>query len=58
MEILQGEKLDKVMDKFQPLCSPNIRNLIASFKHSASQLNLVGLDYLNKIRENLNNLSN
>jgi hypothetical protein len=34
MEILQGEKLDKVMDKFQPMCSPNIRNLIASFKHS------------------------
>jgi hypothetical protein len=34
MEILQGEKLDKVMDKFQPLCSPNIWNLITSFKHS------------------------
>ncbi len=36
MEILQGEKLDKVMDKFQPLCSPNIWNLITSFKHNAS----------------------
>jgi hypothetical protein len=36
MEILQGEKFDKVMDKFQPLCSFNIRNLIASFKHSVS----------------------
>ncbi len=35
MEILQGEKLDKVIDKFQPLCSPNIQNFIASFKHSA-----------------------
>jgi hypothetical protein len=35
VEILQGEKFDKVMDKFQPLCSPNIRNLIASIKHSA-----------------------
>jgi hypothetical protein len=34
MEILQGEKLDKVMDKFQPFCSPNVQNLIASFKHS------------------------
>jgi hypothetical protein len=34
MEILQGEKCDKVMDKFQPFCSPNIRNLITSFKHS------------------------
>jgi hypothetical protein len=36
MEIFHGEKLDKVMDKFQPLCSPNIRNFIVSFKHSAS----------------------
>ncbi len=36
MEILQGEKLDKVTDKLQPLCFPNIWNLIASFKHSAS----------------------
>ncbi len=36
MEILPGEKLDKVMEKFQPLCSFNIQNLIASFKHNAS----------------------
>ncbi len=36
VEILQGEKLDKVTDKFQPMCSPNIWNLIASFKHNAS----------------------
>jgi hypothetical protein len=35
MKILQGEKLDKVMDKFQPFYSPNIRNFIASFKHNA-----------------------
>jgi hypothetical protein len=34
VEILQGEKFDKVMDKFQPLYSPNIRNFIASFKHN------------------------
>jgi hypothetical protein len=34
VEILQGEKLDKVINKFQPLCSPNIQNLIAFFKHS------------------------
>jgi hypothetical protein len=34
--ILQGEKLDKVMDKFQPFYSPNIQNLIVAFKHSAS----------------------
>jgi hypothetical protein len=36
MEILQGEKLDKVMDKFQPFCSPNIQNFITSFKHNAN----------------------
>jgi hypothetical protein len=36
VEILQGEKLDKVMDKFQLLCSPNIWNLITSFKRGAS----------------------
>jgi hypothetical protein len=34
LEILQGEKLDKVMDKFQTFYSPNIRNLITSFKHN------------------------
>ncbi len=33
-EILLGEKLDKVMDKFQPFCSHNIQNFIASFKHN------------------------
>jgi len=31
MENLQGEKFDKVMEKFQPLYSPNIWNLIAYF---------------------------
>ncbi len=36
MEILQGEKLDKVMEKFETLCSPNIQNLITSFKHNAN----------------------
>jgi hypothetical protein len=36
VEILQGEKLDKVINKFQPLCSPKIQNLIASFKHNAN----------------------
>jgi hypothetical protein len=34
MENFQGEKLDKVMDKSQPLCFPNIQYLIASFKHN------------------------
>ncbi len=36
IEILQGEKLDKMTNKFQPLCFPNIWNLIASFKHNVS----------------------
>jgi hypothetical protein len=36
MEIFQGEKLDKVINKFQPLCPPNIRNLIVTFKHNVS----------------------
>jgi hypothetical protein len=36
MEFFQGEKFDKVMDKFEPFYSPNIWNLIASFKHNAS----------------------
>jgi hypothetical protein len=36
VEILQGEKLDKVMDKFQTLYSSNIQILIASFRHNAS----------------------
>jgi hypothetical protein len=34
VEIIQGEKLHNVMDKFQPLYSPNIYNLITSFKHN------------------------
>jgi hypothetical protein len=34
VDILQGGKFHKVMDKFKPLCSPNIQNLIASFKHT------------------------
>ncbi len=35
VEILRGEKLDKVINKFHPLCSPKIQNLVASFKHNA-----------------------
>jgi hypothetical protein len=33
MELLKGEKLDKVMDKLVPLCSADIHNLVASLKH-------------------------
>ncbi len=33
VEFLKGDKLHQVMDKFMTLCSPNIRNLVALFKH-------------------------
>ncbi len=33
MEFLKGDKLYQVMDKFTTLCSPNIRNSVALFKH-------------------------
>jgi hypothetical protein len=33
MEFLKGDKLHQVMDKFTTLCSFNIRNLMALFKH-------------------------
>jgi hypothetical protein len=33
MELLQGDKLNQVMDKFVELYSPNIRNLMSSLKH-------------------------
>jgi hypothetical protein len=33
MELLNGDKLVQVMDKFTTLCSPNVRNLVAFFKH-------------------------
>jgi len=31
MELLKGEQLNKEMDKFMPLCSPNICNFMTSF---------------------------
>jgi hypothetical protein len=31
VEILEGEKLDKAINKFQPFCSSNIQNLVTSF---------------------------
>jgi len=33
MEVLKGNKLHQVMDKFMTLCCPNIKNLEALFKH-------------------------
>jgi hypothetical protein len=33
VEVLKGDKLHQVMDKFIVLSSPNICNLVASFKH-------------------------
>jgi len=32
MELLKGKKSNEIMNKFMPLCFPNICNLIASFK--------------------------
>jgi len=34
MELFKGEKLNQMLLKFAPLCSPNICNLIVSLKHS------------------------
>jgi len=33
LEFLKGNKLHQVMDKFMTLCCPNVRNLVALFKH-------------------------
>jgi len=33
VEFLKGDKLYQMMDKFMTLCFPNIRNLVALFKH-------------------------
>jgi hypothetical protein len=33
VEVLKGDKLWQVMDKFLALSSPNVWNLVASFKH-------------------------
>jgi len=38
MELLKGEKLNQAMLMFVPLCSPNIRNLISSFKHHSRNM--------------------
>jgi hypothetical protein len=33
VEVLKGEKLCQMMDKFMTMFSPNVRNLVASLKH-------------------------
>jgi hypothetical protein len=33
VEVFKGDKLHQMMDKFLALYFPNVRNLIASFKH-------------------------
>jgi hypothetical protein len=48
MEILKGEKLDQMLLKFVPLCSPKIRNVIASLKHHPGNFN--SIDYILKLK--------
>jgi len=49
VELLQGEKLIEVMDKFIEFYFPNIRNLISSLKHRPRNqgylFNILGLKY-------------
>jgi hypothetical protein len=49
VELLQGEKLNEVMDKFIKFYFPNIRNLISSLKHHPRSqgylFNILGLKY-------------
>jgi hypothetical protein len=47
MELLKGEKLNQMLLKFAPLCSPSIRNLIVSLKHHFN--NLGSFNYILKI---------
>jgi len=42
MELFKGEKLDQMLLKFAPLCSPNIHNLIISPKHHPSNSSSIG----------------
>ncbi len=50
MEFLKGTKLHQVMDKFTTLCSPNVRNLVALFKHHLDNKgyidNILGLKFI------------
>ncbi len=48
VELLKGEKLDKMLLKFVPLCSLGIRNLIVSLKHCPN--NFGSIDYNLKLK--------
>jgi hypothetical protein len=39
--LLKGEKLHQMLLKFSPLCSPGIRNLIASLKHHPNNFDFI-----------------
>jgi hypothetical protein len=41
MELLNGYKLVQVMHKFTTLCSPNVQNLVAFFKHQPCNVGYV-----------------
>jgi hypothetical protein len=47
VELLKGEKLQMLL-KFSPLCSPSIRNLIASLKHRPN--NFESIDCILKLK--------
>ncbi len=44
VELLQGDDLNKMMDKFIEFCSLNIKNLVSSLKHCPKSQ-----DYLSNI---------
>jgi hypothetical protein len=41
IELLKGENFNQTMSKFAPLCSFNIHNLIASFKHHLENMSFI-----------------
>ncbi len=41
VELFKGEKLNQILLKFAPLCSPGIHNLIVSLKHCPNNLNSI-----------------
>jgi hypothetical protein len=48
MELFKSEKLDQMLLKFAPLCSPSIHNLIASLKHCPN--NFGSIDCIIKLK--------
>jgi hypothetical protein len=57
VELLNSEQLEHIQDKFLELSLPNVRNLVTSFKHSASHgyidsiLELNSMSYYDYIHE-------